>query len=180
MISYNFSPLQMQRLPAQQPHGMAPLGNPLKTGLLSPNHAWMFVWSTPTIICVCSVICINFYIVLSFMIFYDFSSNTQTSLRNVSLECIIFRNFYRVIPFTIVYNFLRFFMIFYDFSSNIQTGIRNIKQPLKGVFRVYILLLLTSLLHSFTHEASSSSCIFSLVSSLDIAISFYNSFSISI
>ena len=92
----------------------------------------MCVWSTPTIIYVWSVICINFYIVLSFTIFYDFSSNIQNSLRNVSLECIIFMNFCRVIPFTIVYDF-------YDFSSNIQTNLRNIKQPLKHVFiRVYI------------------------------------------
>ena len=106
MISYDFSPLQMWRLPAQQSHGMAPLGNSSKTGLLTPNHAWMFVWSTPTIICVWSVICMNFYRVFSFMIFYNFSSNIQTSLRNVSLGCIIFMNFYRVFPFTIVYDFL--------------------------------------------------------------------------
>ena len=71
-ISYDFSPLQMWRLPAQQPHGMAPLGNPLKRGLLLPNHAWMFVWSTPKIICAWSVICMNFYRVFSFMSFYDF------------------------------------------------------------------------------------------------------------
>ena len=43
-----------------------------------------------------------------FTIFYDFSSNIQTSLRNMSLECIIFMNFYRVIPFTIVYTFYDF------------------------------------------------------------------------
>ena len=43
-----------------------------------------------------------------FMIFYDFSSNIQNSLRNVSLECIIFMNFYRVFPFTIVYTFYDF------------------------------------------------------------------------
>ena len=30
MISYNFSPLQMWRLPSQQPDGMAPPGNLLK------------------------------------------------------------------------------------------------------------------------------------------------------
>ena len=77
----------------------------------------------------------------------------------------------------VIYDFLWFFMIFYDFSSNIQTGIRNIKWPLKGVFRVYILLL-TSLLHSFTHEACSSSCTFSLVFSLELPITFWNSFSI--
>ena len=85
--------------------GMAPPGNPSKTGLLAPNCTWMFVWSTPTIICVWSVICMNFYRVFSFTIFYDFSSNIQTSLRNVSLECIIFMNFYRVFS---IYNCLRF------------------------------------------------------------------------
>ena len=38
-----------------------------------------------------------YYCIYDFLrFFYDFSSNIQTSLRNVSLECIIFMNFYRV------------------------------------------------------------------------------------
>ena len=34
--------------------------------------------------------------IIAFTIFYDFSSNIQTSLRNMFLECILFMNFYRV------------------------------------------------------------------------------------
>ena len=46
--------------------------NPLQRGPHEPNHAWMFVWSTPKIICVWCVICTNFYRVFSFMNFYNF------------------------------------------------------------------------------------------------------------
>ena len=105
MIFYDFSPLLMLRLPSQQPHVMAPLGSPWKTGQHVPNLFEMCVLSTPKIICVWSIICMNFYRLFPFMIFYDFLSNIKTSLKKVSLE-------YKYAQTSIDFLHLRFFMIF--------------------------------------------------------------------